>query len=446
MSLEVRLMLCVVIAIAPAMTVWAYYLISNDAGLIAWLVWVAFLTGIFLLLRYIQQSVLSVLRSISNVAESLRKGDFTIRVREGCSGAQEEMAAEVNALVDHLSGHHFRERESKLLLGKVMDEIELAVLTLDRDGRLVLINPAAIRLLGQAAEPGQSVRRLGLAKLVDAENAKPIVDLDLPGASGRFSVRRRLFRMSGEAHTLLVLADLSAPLRDEQQQAWQRLVRVLGHEINNSLAPIKSIAQTLVNLAKRDEKSLVQSDAVESLQLIASRADALGRFVAGYATLARLPEPAAQPMSLNDLNQRVANLETRVQVELDGPQIDMLADPDQLEQALINLVRNAVDVTPPGEGVLIRWYRDNGGVMIEVLDRGPGPPDTDNLFVPFFTTKPGGSGIGLLLARRIAENHRGWLNLISRDDEPAGAVARLWLPYTDVADVVDIQQQASGAA
>jgi signal transduction histidine kinase len=225
-----------------------------------------------------------------------------------------------------------------------------------------------------------------------------------------------------------VLADLSAPLRDEQQQAWQRLVRVLGHEINNSLAPIKSIAQTLVNLARRDGDSISQEDTIESLQLIASRADALGRFVAGYATLARLPEPMSQPMSLAALNQRVANLETRVPVSTEGPEIDIMADPDQLEQALINLVRNAVDVTPPGGAVEIRWLEEGSGVLVEVLDRGPGPPDTDNLFVPFFTTKPGGSGIGLLLARRIAENHSGWLNLLSRDDGIGGAVARLWLP------------------
>lgn len=427
-SLETRLTLCIAIAALPGMAFWAWYLVHQREGLVSWLPWCALLIAIIMLMRYVQLSVLSMLRSISNVAESLRKGDYTIRVREDCTGTQEEMAAEINALAEELSSQHFQERESKLLLGKIMDEIELAVLALDVSGRLVLMNPAAVRLLGEATTIGQSVRRLGLGKLLDAEQAKPVVDLDLPGGRGRFSVRRRRFRMSGEAHILLVLADLSAPLRDEQQQAWQRLVRVLGHEINNSLAPIKSIAQTLVNLARRDGDSISQEDTIESLQLIASRADALGRFVAGYATLARLPEPMSQPMSLAALNQRVANLETRVPVATDGPEIDIMADPDQLEQALINLVRNAVDVTPPGGGVNIRWQEEAGGVLVEVLDRGPGPPDTDNLFVPFFTTKPGGSGIGLLLARRIAENHSGWLNLLSRDDGIAGAVARLWLP------------------
>lgn len=427
-SLEHRLLLCFAIALLPPLIYWATKLVFEQAGFFSWLLWVVVFCFCLWLMRYVHRSVVSVLRSVCNVAESLRKGDFTIRARDDCGGAQQEMASEINQLVQSLSDRQFQERESRLLLGKVMDEIELAVLTLDTRGHLVMANPAAQRLLGEQAAPGQSAQRLGLAKLLDKEQAKPVVDLDLPGGRGRFSVRRRLFRMSGEAHTLLVLADLSAPLRDEQQQAWQRLVRVLGHEINNSLAPIKSIAQTLSFMAQRDPQALAREETIDNLRLIASRADALGRFVAGYATLARLPEPLSQSMSLPALVQRVAQLETRVPVKLSGPPMTLLADPDQLEQALINLVRNAVDVTPPGESVLIRWYLSGSGVMVDVLDRGPGPPDTDNLFVPFFTTKPGGSGIGLLLARRIAENHRGWLNLLPRDDGTPGAVARVWLP------------------
>ncbi|HKX56432.1 MAG TPA: ATP-binding protein, partial [Xanthomonadales bacterium] len=208
-----------------------------------------------------------------------------------------------------------------------------------------------------------------------------------------------------------------------------RLVRVLGHEINNSLAPIKSIAETLRSMVQRDHRDVDVDELNNGLKRIAERAHALGRFVGGYAALARLPEPVLQTFALAPLASRVAAMEPRVAVELDGPELEIEADPDQLEQALINLVKNAADsLDDPRGSVKLQWRPNGTGTLIEVLDNGPGPPDSENLFVPFFTTKPGGSGIGLLLARRIAEMHEGWLTLEQRADGERGACAQLWLP------------------
>lgn len=236
---------------------------------------------------------------------------------------------------------------------------------------------------------------------------------------------------------MLVVADLSRALREEERQAWQRLLRVLGHELNNSLAPIRSVAASLETLSRRTPKPPDWEDDVrDGLALISARAEALSRFMQAYAQLARLPPPQRQPLSVSECVRRVAALETRTPVRIEeGPELTVLADRDQLEQLLINLVRNAADATleenaggdGPAPEVLLTWERLGAEVELRVEDQGPGIANPANLFVPFFTTKPKGSGIGLALSRQIAEAHEGRLTL---EDRPGGkgCVARLRLP------------------
>jgi signal transduction histidine kinase len=294
-----------------------------------------------------------------------------------------------------------------------------------------LSNRAGERLLGQSFErlAGRSARTLGLAPMLTGDSPR-VYDSVFPGGGGRWEVRRATFRQDGRPHTMLVVADVSKTLREEELQAWQRLVRVLSHEINNSLAPIKSIAGSLQGMLERSAAHGETGDDLRrGLSVIGSRADALSRFMSSYARLARLPAPRRQEVAVGPWVRRVAALETRLEVEvLGGPELSMLADGDQLDQALINLVRNAADAAlTTGGGVEIEWTTDEGAVEVRVTDDGPGLSSTANLFVPFFTTKPDGSGIGLVLSRQIAEAHGGMLTLENRTGV-RGCIARLRLP------------------
>ena len=259
-----------------------------------------------------------------------------------------------------------------------------------------------------------------------------LLERSFSGGFGRWSMRRSVFRDRGVPHHLLVLTDLSRALRDEERQAWQRLVRVIGHELNNSLAPIKSIAGSLaallVRLPRPDDW---EADVQHGLGIINARADALSRFMEAYARLARLPAPKLAAVLVAPCVGRVAKLERRLAVVVEtGPALTLRADADQLEQMLINLIRNAADAAlahGPAPAVSAGWRRIGDECELRVTDNGPGLGNTANLFVPFFTTKPGGSGIGLALCRQIAEAHGGRIALENRAEGP-GCVARVWLP------------------
>jgi signal transduction histidine kinase len=321
--------------------------------------------------------------------------------------------------------------EATTLLRKVMEVIEVAIFTFDEHHRLRLLNPAGAKLLEQPLERliGLDAEALGLDQFLTGPALQTIAR-QFPAGLRRWGVSRTTFREGGLPHSLLVVADLTRPLREEELTAWRRLVRVLGHELNNSLAPIKSIAGSLETLLRRDPLPDDWRDDMRSgLNVIASRSEALSRFMSAYARLAKLPPPTLAPIRVGDLLSRITGLETRVRPTLEtGPDCTIMADGDQLEQALINLIRNAVDASlETGGGVHVGWRRENSHVEVWIRDEGPGLSNTGNLFVPFFTTKPGGSGIGLVLSRQIAEAHGGTLSL---QNVPAGhgCEARLTLP------------------
>jgi two-component system nitrogen regulation sensor histidine kinase NtrY len=316
-----------------------------------------------------------------------------------------------------------------------MAELDVAVFTFDEKRRLQLVNHAGERLLGAPAE--RLLDRHAVELDMDqwlASDAPRIEPIALPGATGRWEVRHTPFRQRGLPHHLVVLTDVSKPLRDEERAAWQRLIRVLGHELNNSLAPIKSIAGSLGSLVQREPKPPDwETDLGRGLGVIATRAEALSRFMAAYAQLARLPLPTPGPVPVASVVERVARLDMRRPVAVfGGPDLVIEADGDQLEQLLINLLKNAIDAaSETGGGVTVSWSRVPAStppaIEVTIDDDGPGLSNTANLFVPFFTTKPGGSGIGLVLCRQIAEAHGGALTLENRDDA-RGCRAVLRLP------------------
>jgi two-component system, NtrC family, nitrogen regulation sensor histidine kinase NtrY len=391
------------------------------SGKVQWTLGLVVIGVWFVTALVLRERVVRPLQTLSNMLAALREGDYSIRAR----GADRDDALGLAFLESNLLGETLRTQrlgamEATALLRTVMAEIDVAVFAFDGADRVRLVNRAGERLLAQPAERllGRTAEQVGLAAGLEGPSPRTL-DVTFPGGAGRWEVRRGTFRQDGRPHTLLVLADVSKTLREEELQAWQRLVRVLSHEINNSLAPIKSITGSLLTLVDRNPRPPdADDDLRRGLGVIGGRSEALVRFMSAYARLAKLPAPNRVPLDVGTWVRRVAALETRMPVAVvDGPATTLRADGDQLDQLLINLVRNAVDASLESKGqVRIRWTRQNGTLSLIVEDEGPGLASATNLFVPFFTTKPQGSGIGLVLSRQIAEAHGGSLSLDNRAD------------------------------
>ena len=378
--------------------------------------------------------VIRPLQTMANLLLALREGDFSIRAR----GARRDeplgdVYAEINFLGNVLQGQRLGALEATALLRTVMEEIDVAVFAFDGKETLRLANRSGQELLAAPAERilGRSAAELGIGGWLEGGAIRVLSSTKLPGGTGRWGMRRMSFREGGLPHTLVVIADLSVPLREEELKAWQRLVRVLGHELNNSLAPIKSIAGSLSSILKRSQRAPDWEDDMRAgLEIIESRAESLSRFMQAYARLAKLPQPSLAPAELAPLIRRTAALETRTEIAvIGGPDLTVDIDAAQIEQVLINLFKNAVDASLETHGcVRVSWNRKGSSLEVYVEDDGPGIASTANLFVPFFTTKPSGSGIGLLLCRQIAEKHGGSLSLRNRDGGASGCIATLCLP------------------
>jgi len=384
----------------------------------------------------LRERVVMPLQTLSNLLAALREGDYSIRGRAvNKDDPLGDVVREVNALSATLRTQRLGVMEANALLRRVMEEIEVAIFAFDSEQRLRLVNRSAERLLDrpEAQLLGRTAEELRMQDCLEGEPARTL-QRTFPGGlgnvAGRWGMRRSMFREEGKPHQLVVIADLSRALREEERLAWQRLVRVLGHELNNSLTPIKSIARSLESLLARDERPPDWEEDVErGLSIISTRAESLTRFMTAYAKLAKLPRPELKPMEVGAWVRQVAGLETRKKIELlPGPELTIQGDRDQLDQVLINLVRNAVDAArQTGGAVSVGWRASNGFLEVVVEDEGQGLSNTANLFVPFFTTKPGGSGIGLALSRQIAEGHGGMLTLENRPGGK-GCEAKLRLP------------------
>jgi nitrogen fixation/metabolism regulation signal transduction histidine kinase len=420
----------------PAVLLSAFLLWYDDySGRVQWtadlflvLIWLGFSFSL-------KQRIVRPLQTLSNILAAIREGDYSIRGRRAAVGdALGEVMLEVNDLGQTLREQRLGALEATALLRTVMAEIDQAVFAFDGKERLRLVNRAGERLLAQPARRllGRTSSELGLAACLKTEkSAGPqTMQMVFPGGFGRWDIRRGTFREGGAQHQLLVLTDLSQTLREEERIAWQRLLRVLGHELNNSLAPIKSVAGSLADLLSHQPRQADWGEDMQrGLEVISSRADSLARFVESYSKLTRLPQPRFESLNIAALVRRVASLETRLPVQIAaGPDLVVKGDDVQLEQLLINLVRNAVDASLETKGgVRVGWKPGNGQVEVWIKDEGLGLANTANLFVPFFTTKAKGSGIGLVLSRQIAEAHGGTLTLENRSDV-RGCQALLRLP------------------
>src|SRR5829696_1650728 len=338
---------------------------------------VAFCLGFAFALR---ERVVLPLQTLSNLLAALGEGDFSIRAR-GARGGDPlgEVMIEVNALVETLRHQRLDALEATTLLRKVMAEIDVAVFTFDEEAELKFVNRAGARLLGRRAS------EISLDPYLEGE-APRVINTAFPGGVGRWEVRRSQFRQGGRPHELLVLSDLSRPLREEERQAFQRLIRVIGHEMNNSLAPIKSIAGSLATIIERDPPPEDwREDMQRGLGVIASRSESLSRFMSAYARLAKLPPPKLTTLDVGTFVDRVVTLEKAHQIRVvPGPPLIVQADGDQLEQLLSNLIRNALDaVRETGGSVTVGWDRLRGATASMELwghDEAPGLSNTGNLF------------------------------------------------------------------
>ncbi len=436
---EQRVFYYVLLAGLPALIVAGSLLWAGDyTSKVQWtlsLVMAFFWLGFALAVR---EQVVRPLQTMANLLTALREGDFSVRAR----GANRDeplgdVLAEINLLSRVLQEQRLGALEATALLRTVMEEIDVAIFAFDANETLRLVNRTGQELIAQPAERilGRPASELNLTDCLTGE-ATRVLTRTFPGGTGRWGLRRTSFREDGLPHKLIVIADLSQPLRDEELKAWQRLVRVIGHELNNSLAPIKSIAGSLNTLLRRPQRAADwEEDMRGGLEIIETRAEGLNQFMQSYARLAKLPAPVRQSVDLAPLLRRIITLETRGNVAIvDGPEITVAIDAAQIEQVVINLVKNAVEAepestqsAPPTCCVRVGWHQHPGAIEVFVEDDGPGIANTQNLFVPFFTTKPSGSGIGLVLCRQIAENHGGSLTLENRVGA-SGCIARLRLP------------------
>ncbi len=426
-----RVLVLVLLAVAPGAIGTVVLLYLTDASPpLRWTI-IGFLSlGALIAVVAVRRNVVRPLQTLANMLEALREGDYSMRGRnvdpEDSFG---EVMVEVNTLSRTLYDQRLEALEAGALLQKIIADVDIAVFAFDAALRLRIVNRAGESLLGGTIEKlqGRSAAELGLSGML-AEPSGRIVAHVFPGGSGRWEIRRRSFREGGKPHELLVISDLSPALREEERQAWQRIVRVIGHELNSSLAPIKSMAGTVRKLVGRQPlPEDWRDDAQAGLSIIHDRAESLERFMGAYARLARLPPPTRRDAELAALVRRVASLhETRIVVE-PGARMHLSIDPDQIEQVFINLMRNAVEAAGDKGGVRVRWHDDGDAVVVEVEDDGPGLARTDNLWVPFFTTKPHGTGIGLVLSREIVENHGGSIALANRIGA-RGCIASVRLP------------------
>ena len=378
------------------------------------------------------------LQTLSNLVEAMIDGDYSLRGRRQNNPAFQELLETVNRLAETLQRHKLQAEESQLLLEKVMDQMDAMVLAVDPAGRVALSNASARKLLAPACGlvDGQSLDELGLASLV-ASGGSGVVELDLAGVRGEYFLFRDRFISSGLSHELLLLTRADRLLREKERQAWQRLLRVLGHEMNNSLTPIATFSRGLLKRLERDPAAVDHQGLTEGLAIIRERAESLHGFLARYRQLSNLPAPDKRPFDWREALSRSAELMADCRIsnhlygadELSAP---LYGDPQQLQQVFVNLLKNAGEAMADSADrqIELAARREPHWLHILIRDCGAGIANPDNLFVPFYTTKPGGSGIGLTLCRQILMNHNGQLSLRAREDGP-GAEAVISLPLLE---------------
>lgn len=429
---DVRLFLQVLLVAAPALLLLVYFLlVSGESNLSKLIISILVLLWIVVLANLVRQKFLYQMRTLSTLVEGIRVEDYSFRSSRGREpGDLGDLYRQVNALADQLQSSHQKEQELRNLLEKIICHINVAIVACDSQQRIRLVNPLAAQLLACPADTlvGQEFSATVLGQLPFSDEPS-LIDFKFPGAEGRWQLIEQQYRDQGRPGKLLFITDLKQVLREEETKAWQRLIRVIAHEVNNSLTPISSISQTL-QAEFASNPAIQQPQMLQGMELIGERAEHLKQFIAEYARIARLPEPQKMNVSLAPLLTKAVQFFAEKPVNVNGPlpDITLFADALLIEQLLINLIKNAVEACNATGGLVELSCNDyEAHCEIIIRDEGVGISNSANLFVPFYTTKQKGSGIGLALCRQIAESHRGSVSLENREDG-CGAIAKLILP------------------
>ncbi len=385
---------------------------------------------------FIRQKVVFQLRTSANLIESMNCGDHSVRARQDHSGGVlNEFNQTFNKLSESLAQQRLLTKEHQILLNKVISQIDVAIIAIDNKSGISLMNPNAEKLFKCRFEEVENwpVSTLGLQNIIAGEHRK-VVEFEIEHAKKKVYIYTDEYFENGVKHKLIFITDIQSILRDEEYLVWQKLLRVLSHEINNSLAPIASISETLTRLLKQPitqnyfEQEL-KADVQDGLSVITERANSLNNFIKRYQELTKLPLPDKKLVNLSSLINTVIALFGDSIITANGPKLMVYADESQVQQVLINLVKNALQAMHgEQDGVLsIVWVKDEKLINIKLTDQGTGISNLDNIFVPFYTTKEQGSGIGLVLSRQIINNHGGDLTLANRTEQQ-GVEATITLP------------------
>ncbi|MDY6983018.1 MAG: ATP-binding protein [Pseudomonadota bacterium] len=382
----------------------------------------------------VRNSVDYQFRSLQNLLDAVTAGDYSLRVATSTrAGALREVFASVNELVSTLQSEKQRAEEHQLLLDKVIDQIDVAILAWDGSGRISFMNPCARQLLLPAGAQHLPALLCRLEQLPLKKAEVRELPLGEPGA--RFRLYRDQYFSGGNCLALLFITNVDTLLRKEEKRAWQNLIRVISHEINNSLVPLASMSETMrTQVRKREQDDQLAQELDEGLGLIRQRSESLSAFLTRYRLIANLPEPALVRIALPERIEDVSRLFDAVKIETHGDALEFHVDAAQFDQLMINLLKNAIEAQAErgvDEEITISWELQDSCVCISIADRGGGIQNPENLFTPLYTTRKRGQGIGLVLCREIAEAHGGTLTLDNRDDG-LGCIARVRFPIVAV--------------
>ncbi|TQV71074.1 histidine kinase [Aliikangiella marina] len=430
-SLEAKVFRWVFVSGLIFVAIIIFLLWKLEVSRLAFLTAIPFLITIWLYVAFhVKNELVRHFFSLANVIESLRLGDYSLRIAsKDENSAWSEVYREVNLFAEQHQQKRLLDVEANILLDKLLAEFDVPVFIFDRNNILKNCNEKGCQLFIKPKTDliGLNTTQLHLEKLLQNQSGT-VVQHWFPSQVGRWELRKNFFIQNGKRFSLVLINDLSRTLREEERNAWNRLIRVLGHELNNSLASLISVSQTLLTRLDDEKDDQWHNRFEKALNLIHERSDSLLRFTDSYTRLAKLPPPNKSSIELSSMIKKLTEL-VDGQFELNNSHpIQINADPDQLEQMLINLMKNAFEASAIDNPIKIEWQKFQQGIRIQIIDSGIGLPSSDNLFVPFYTTKEHGSGIGLFLCRQIVEAHDGTLQLVNRKDEQ-GCIAECWLPF-----------------